>query len=269
MPTARNSAALKRPAWMKGVVDSVTFTMNRFARRAVLTRVSKNYKTNILLSDIARYIESENRWELNEENTTIPCNYILTIREGEILWINNGKSLTNNGEIIISSGDNTGIALFNGILTNNGIIIINNSAFLSSINGIINNNNGIIIINNSAFLASIDGIINNGIINNSGTISNQLVGTITNNGIINNSGTITNSGIINNSGTIRNNSGTITNNEGIYVYNGGLLNNISGPIINNGVIGKANPAINPGCGTGTIIVGTFVGNPVQDGVCPS
>ena len=41
MPTARNSAALKRPAWKKGVVDSVTFTMNRFARRTVLTRVSK------------------------------------------------------------------------------------------------------------------------------------------------------------------------------------------------------------------------------------
>jgi hypothetical protein len=47
MPLARNSAALKKPAQMKGVVNSVSFTMNRFTRRAVLLRstlISTNKK---------------------------------------------------------------------------------------------------------------------------------------------------------------------------------------------------------------------------------
>ena len=51
MPTARNSAALKRPAWMKGVVDSVTFTMNRFARRAVSTRSAPRLNLQTLDTD--------------------------------------------------------------------------------------------------------------------------------------------------------------------------------------------------------------------------
>ena len=46
MPLARNSLSLKRPAWMKGVVTSTTFTMNRFARQSVSMRAAPRPVTN-------------------------------------------------------------------------------------------------------------------------------------------------------------------------------------------------------------------------------
>ena len=55
----------------------------------------------------------------------------------------------------------------------------------------------------------------------------------------------------------------------IYVYDGGELDNTSGTITNNGLIGRADG--NSTCGTGIINPiggGTISPNSVQNGVCP-
>lgn len=271
MPSARNSAALKRPAWMKGVVNSVTFTMNRFARRAVLIRSpTVNNNCVVTLEDIATFNALNNRWEL-DENYTLPSNCTLTINENEILLINNGKSLTNNGEIIINNSgkiiifscctfnnngkiNNSGSIEVNGPLNNSGTII--NNGILTNESGIINNS-GVIINNISGEIFS--DFTTNKIIN-SGTIENK--GEITNEGEINNSGTITNSGkifnqvvfsnanIFNQSGGTIINEDTIINDGKIYVYDGGLLDNIIGTITNNNNIVVADGTST--CGTGVI-----------------
>ena len=94
MPLARNSSALKKPAWKKGVVNSVTFTMNRFARRAVLIRAEKRYPSGnggngggsgcIPLRDIATFDGVQ--WNING-NTTINEGECLIIPEATILKI--------------------------------------------------------------------------------------------------------------------------------------------------------------------------------------
>ena len=193
MPSARNSAALKRPAWMKGVVNSVTFTMNRFARRAVLTRSSTvNNNCVVTLKDIATFNALNNRWELIEDYT-LPSNCTLTINENEILIIDNGKRLNNNGTIT-----NNGTIENNGgtIVNFGGGTITNNGGEINNQNGgeIFNQNGGAIVNFGGEIINQIGGIINN---QNGGTINNSGGIIITNSGIFSNNGTIFNGDVIN------------------------------------------------------------------------
>lgn len=176
MPLARNSSALKKPAWKKGVVNSVTFTMNRFARRAVLIRAEKRYPSGngggsgcIPLRDIATFDGVQ--WNING-NTTINEGECLIIPEATILKLGNfpNGSLTNNGTITVN-----GSIISPSTINNNSIINISTSGDIT-----LNGDAGASVFNNNAA----------GIINNEGTLSmlGSNIGQLINNGTINNSG---------------------------------------------------------------------------------
>jgi hypothetical protein len=257
MPRARNSAALKRPAWMKGVVNSVTFTMNRFARRAVSRRSAPRLNLQTLdtdttnkcivsLSDIANLDEGEYVFDTS-------INQVYTLEENCTLTINNnfrfgGNEFINNGTILVK--EEFYIAL-EGTLSNNDKIIISDNATINTSGGDLENSGSIIIKNEGAILGR-GGTLNNSgsIIIESGPNENNFRGifNLSNGSELNNSGNITNGGTISN-----------RNGETIINENDGIINNSGGTITNNGTFENRGKIYNP-VGTTDCPDGTINGN---------
>ena len=173
---------------------------------------------------------------------TIPSGKTVTMKLGDPN-VSNAGTINNQGTILISSSTvltntniitNTGLINIRGTLVNNHLLtntgnIKNDGTIINGHSGTINNNVGGTIINDGT-------ISNSNIINNHGGTINNMVGALST-GAINNSG-----------GTINNDSGgTITNSVGIIDNTGGTINNahtcanISGPVV-------GNPVNNIACG---------------------
>ena len=168
----------------------------------------------------------------------VPDNKKVTIKDGAIVEIEKGASITNNGTIEINS---------EAKLNNNGKFSNATTGTVTNA-GSLNNNEGGKVDNKGAVENT--GSLNNNtgsIFDNTGSISNTETGTVTNAGSLNNneSGKLENTGVLNNTeggkldnaGSLTNN-GEIRNNDGANINNSGAFNN-SGYIVNNGTVSNA------------------------------
>lgn len=168
----------------------------------------------------------------------VPDNKKVTIKDGAIVEIEKGASITNNGTIEINS---------EAKLNNNGKFSNATTGTVTNA-GSLNNNEGGKVDNKGAVENT--GSLNNNTgstFDNTGSISNTETGTVTNAGNLNNneSGKLENTGVLNNTeggkldnaGSLTNN-GEIRNNDGANINNSGAFNN-SGNIVNNGTVSNA------------------------------
>ena len=171
----------------------------------------------------------------------------LIINSGDIITINSGIHLVNNGTLTnhgIINNDGELVNFTDHIILNFGIINNNSEGIINTYYATNLTNSGTI--HNDGFISNTGFTDNSGIINNKssgkfgnfGVINNNSNGVINNYGNINNPYdpiTVNNTGRINNSGTFNNygiidTSGTITNSRSI-INNTGIINN-SGTITN-------------------------------------
>ncbi|HET6458952.1 MAG TPA: hypothetical protein VFG24_08760 [Nitrosopumilaceae archaeon] len=171
---------------ISGVVHKKMYVMVLlFASLLVLSfSIQDAHATNFVLSDQASCVSLNGIWD----PTFSECEVVnLTINAGDVLQINAGVELFNDGII-----KNFGTISSSGIIDNFGTI--------TNSNGTINNNSGGTIIQESDLINNSNGTINNsGTIINYGVVTNNPGSTIGNSDIIDNFDVITNSGIINDS----------------------------------------------------------------------
>lgn len=174
---------------------------------------------------------------INKPQPSGTPNYTLYNANANI--INSGYITINKGGVILNGGTSVSTITNSNTITNSGTIN-NYKTITNKVGGTISNLN--LFYNNYG-----------GIINNSGTITNNMV--INNGGTLNNfdgPGTINNFDTINNQGTINNPAGATININGAEIVNTGIVNNSgiinesNGTISDNPVIGTAPIAIVPG-----------------------